>query len=43
MNYKIYCDNQLMAQFINASDRDVALLALQQEFANSKWTTEKGV
>jgi len=40
MNYKIYCDFQLIAEFRNEYDRDVALLALQEDFEDCKFTTK---
>ncbi len=40
MDYLIYCDKQLIAQFQHESDRDIALSALREAFSDCVFTTK---
>jgi hypothetical protein len=39
MKYKIYCNGILIASFLNESDRDVCLCALEDHYTDSKFST----
>jgi hypothetical protein len=41
MNFKIYCNGELVAQFKHQHDRDICIDVLQEEHDDCKWTTDR--